>query len=204
MSLVGKLVTVKVLGLNVEPRWEGRVTSETDHHVEVVVDPPEGTRAFADVCKRSPEIRLEYVENQTAYESSGEIERYATRFPCAVLVRIGATVRAIQRRRHPRIPTHLPVHVSVNAGTSSCESTGDGTVVNLSLGGAAISTMVPLKVGDRVSLSFTPGRVVSPTGRVVRVQNDGKAITAGIEFITVSDQDLGGLHSFISNSSSVA
>ncbi|MFZ5442594.1 MAG: P-loop NTPase [Myxococcota bacterium] len=84
-----------------------------------------------------------------------------------------------QGRKHPRLPIELPVTLA--SGTVSIE----GQTLDLSHGGALISTPDPLPPATRWRLCFTSLRGAPSVDVLVRRVRAGKAL-AGVEFATTS------------------
>jgi CheY-like chemotaxis protein len=85
-----------------------------------------------------------------------------------------------ERRRYYRCPAQLPIHIS---GVSRPEFVG--TSVNISEGGMALTTSVPLKVGEKINLKLTlPGAEGTATmgSEVCWTDNAGRV---GLVFVQV-------------------
>jgi CheY-like chemotaxis protein/Tfp pilus assembly protein PilZ len=85
-----------------------------------------------------------------------------------------------ERRRYYRYPMQIPIHLS---GSSRSEFVA--TSVDISEGGMALATSVPLQVGERVSLKLTlPGTegTTKISSEVCWVDNAGRV---GLEFVKV-------------------
>ena len=66
------------------------------------------------------------------------------------------------RRRYPRFPASHHVRFKYNGRTRTSNT------LDLSLGGAKIETVFPMRVGDVIQVSIViGGSTISPTGRVI-------------------------------------
>ncbi|HUI93660.1 MAG TPA: PilZ domain-containing protein [Chitinivibrionales bacterium] len=97
-----------------------------------------------------------------------------------------------ERRKHPRIKKQLRVVLYKKKFLFIWDGRHVAELVDISLGGAQVSTKKPLKLGDRVVMSLQP-RAYSPAvhfhGKVVWVKTqyaqDHRYMQAGVEFTTV-------------------
>ncbi len=87
-------------------------------------------------------------------------------------------------RRWPRFLVQLPVRVYCGLPPSIHEGHGS----NLNGGGMAVSTTADLRVGDQISVEFTPPKAQEPVLARSFVRNCNRR-TYGIEFITENDAD---------------
>jgi PilZ domain len=112
-----------------------------------------------------------------------------------------------QRRQHPRVPVHLPVHVLIpraaGPGTAAETGTGDPTPLeamteDLSLSGAllrfdaALVTVPTRPITALVELDLPSGAVIT-AGKLVRAWEQG----ARVRFMELDDEDGDRLASFI-------
>ncbi len=99
--------------------------------------------------------------------------------------RLSAPVPASAKlRRWPRFAVKLPVRVYRDLPCGADEALG----TNLNAGGMAVRTTVDLRVGDLISVEFTPpyGQQMVTTRCFVRNANRENY---GVEFVTENDAD---------------
>lgn len=70
---------------------------------------------------------------------------------------------AIRRRKHPRIDTNIPMHLVTNKE----EKIVDGQVTNVSLGGAFIHCLAPVRIGDEVTIEIELHSARTPDGKLI-------------------------------------
>ena len=99
------------------------------------------------------------------------------------------------RRKHKRISCFVPslLNIAVIIKKQANEKLEDnwGIIHNLSLGGLKIETRTPVRVGERVSLSFSISNnftFVNAVGIVKRVEFEDYYYTCGIEFESLVDR----------------
>lgn len=89
-------------------------------------------------------------------------------------------------RRHPRRMTSIPTAIlrgRANGGIPG--QSGDGTILDLSVGGCRLATRITLAVGEVIVLSFQlpgNGRRITLKGRLLRVKQADEIFEAGIQF----------------------
>lgn len=94
-------------------------------------------------------------------------------------------LEGVSLRRHPRRVTSLPAWITRTHGGPGRPQTGQGTILDLSVGGCRLATRVELSVGDTLEISFRlPGddKVLAPRGRVLRLELLTDTPSAGVEF----------------------
>ncbi len=87
-------------------------------------------------------------------------------------------------RRWPRFLVELPVRVYCDLPCSVHEGKGTG----LNAGGMAVHTTIDLRVGDQISVEFTPPEGQQPVRARCLVRNRNGQ-TYGIEFVAENDAD---------------
>lgn len=93
-------------------------------------------------------------------------------------------------RRHPRRRTSIPSRIVRIAEKRPPERTQEGTVLDLSVGGARVTTPMGLGEGDLIDLAFRlPGNggTVALRGQVLRVEHGAETVTVGVEFREVPE-----------------
>jgi hypothetical protein len=95
-------------------------------------------------------------------------------------------LEGLSLRRHPRRRTaiHTAITRPLLANGSSGQR-GDGTIVDLSVGGCGLATLMELSAGEIIELSFVlPGTTtfVTLAGWVRRAQRIDREVRAGVEF----------------------
>lgn len=111
-------------------------------------------------------------------------------------LRAEGPVTIVQRRRHARLATLLPLKLCASSRTI------EGHLVDISEGGAraAVTHGDEVGVGDRYSVTFeVDGRPVSVDGHVVRIEFDGKRVYAGCRFVDVSPAQTDAIRKFVFN-----
>ena len=96
----------------------------------------------------------------------------------------------IECREHPRIPVELQVFFSTIGNTDIRE----GTMFDISAGGCAVTSAVPVKPGSGVKLLIRATDLGSPItvqSAAVRWANHGEF---GVEFLNLTDLDRNRLH----------
>jgi c-di-GMP-binding flagellar brake protein YcgR len=101
--------------------------------------------------------------------------------------------RIIELRKHPRIPTPTGALFSFKSLRSPAKSEeaaeGEGTLINLSLGGCQLVSDVPLTVGERYNLILQPSgdrQPISVEAAVVRWTEDR---SYGLKFSSLQSDD---------------
>ena len=89
------------------------------------------------------------------------------------------------RRRHPRFPASHYVRFRYNGRTRTSNT------LDLSLGGAKIETVFPMKVGDVIKVSIViGGNTISPRGKVVHGKEFPELrYNSGFNFETMEPKD---------------
>lgn len=106
----------------------------------------------------------------------------------------------VSRRRNPRRPTAIPAEIvhGREAEVAPGER-GEGTIVDLSVGGCRVATQLALAVDEITEVSFRlPGddRVVTLKASVRRMELAGEEVKAGKEFHEVPKDVQGALERF--------
>jgi c-di-GMP-binding flagellar brake protein YcgR len=99
----------------------------------------------------------------------------------------------IECREHPRIPVELQVFFSTSGNTDIRE----GTMYDISAGGCAVTSSVPVHPGTGVKLLIRATDLGSPItvhSAAVRWANDSDF---GLEFLNLTDLDRSRLHRFL-------
>jgi hypothetical protein len=99
----------------------------------------------------------------------------------------------IECREHPRIPVELRVFFS----TVGNNDIREGTMFDISAGGCAVTSFVPLKPGTGVKLLIRATDLGSPItvhSAAVRWANHGEF---GVEFLDLTEVDRSRLHRFL-------
>ena len=89
-----------------------------------------------------------------------------------------------EKRETVRVRGSLAVTVVANLGLST-DSTLEGELVDLSLGGAAFNTTVPMKLGTPVEISL--GRQVTLKAHVIHTRRHGEQTQHGVRFEPMAD-----------------
>jgi c-di-GMP-binding flagellar brake protein YcgR len=99
----------------------------------------------------------------------------------------------IECREHPRIPVELQVYFS----TIGNNDIREGTMFDISAGGCAVTSSVPVNPGAGVKLLIRATDLGSPItvhSAAIRWANYGEF---GVEFLNLSDIDRSRLHRFL-------
>ena len=99
----------------------------------------------------------------------------------------------IECREHPRFPVDLPVFFSAGGNTNIRE----GLLYDISAGGCAVTSAVPMNPGSDVKLLIRATDLGSPItihSASVRWANHGEF---GVEFMNLTDLDRSRLHRYL-------
>jgi len=95
-------------------------------------------------------------------------------------------LEGISLRRHPRRPTDVPAEiVRVPPEGEGVPQSGKGAIVDLSVGGCGLATVMELSGGDVIELSFrlpASGTPIVQEGSVRRIQPLNGNFKVGVEF----------------------
>lgn len=97
---------------------------------------------------------------------------------------------SLNLRRHPRRPTSIPTGIVRIEEERPHGRTLDGTVLDLSVGGARVTTPMGLREGDLIELAFRlPGNggTVALRGQVLRIEHGAETLAVGVEFREVPE-----------------
>lgn len=101
--------------------------------------------------------------------------------------------RLIELRRHPRIPTPTGALYSFKSLSSSARSAetaeGEGTLINLSLGGCQLISDVPLAIGEPYTLILQPSGGKQPVTVEAAVVRWNQNTTYGLKFTSLQSND---------------
>jgi len=109
---------------------------------------------------------------------------------------------SLNLRRHPRRPTSIPTGIVRIEEEHPHGRTLDGTVLDLSVGGARVATPMGLREGDLIELAFRlPGNggIVALRGAVLRVEHGAETLAVGVEFRGVPEGIRAVLQAFCSS-----
>lgn len=176
-----------------------RITSE-QVWLELLGPPP--TRAFS----KGDQVRIKYWDEETVYYFDAEIQTVFG--PCARQVTISSPREeiSVQRRKAQRVcyPISFSFTIIDAADTQLIGHTvSKAKTENVSLGGLAFHTPLPLKLKDRLEISFrlSPSEQVKAVGWVVRYQplrQDGKRLNlVALEFLHLGAKEQNKLHLFL-------
>lgn len=113
----------------------------------------------------------------------------------------------VSRRRNPRRPTAIPAEIVRGREAAAAPGEpGEGTIIDLSVGGCQVATRLALSLDEITEVSFQlPGsdRVVTLKALVRRVEQVGEEVKAGKEFQEVPEDVQEALESFCEGSGSL-
>jgi hypothetical protein len=99
---------------------------------------------------------------------------------------------SLAERRFPRFPIDVPCLYSVDDGPD-----GNGTVVNLSRGGCAIRSTLPVQKGDYLRILIFPSTNQPPIEAGLAPVRWATSEQFGVEFMTLSPRDAQRLQSYL-------
>jgi hypothetical protein len=99
-------------------------------------------------------------------------------------------VAMIECREHPRIPTDLQVFFSTSENTDIRQ----GTIFDVSVGGCAVTSSVPVNPGTGVRLLIQATELGSPITVHAAAVRWAKHGEFGVEFLNLTDLDRNRLH----------
>jgi len=163
---------------------------------------PPLTRAFS----QGDQVRIKYWDEETAYYFDAEIQTVSG--PCARQVTLSSPREeiSVQRRKAQRVcyPISFSFTIIDAAETQLIGHTvSEAETENVSLGGLAFHTLLPLKLKDRLEINFrlSPSEQVKAVGWVVRYQplrQDGKRLNlVALEFLHLRAEEQHKLHLFL-------
>lgn len=163
--------------------------------IAVPVDSPEELAVVAD-----QRYRINGFNGRFDFMFSAEVKK-VDQSQCTVLLAAPASVTIRFVRKYPRLSLSLPATFT----RPEPEPAGEGTLKNLSMGGAAIETVLPPgKVGDSVTLHFTitfdgePEDIALEAAiRRVSESRDALLYSTGLEFTQLGRDQKLLLHYFI-------
>jgi hypothetical protein len=123
-----------------------------------------------------------------------------------IIIKYPAKMSGVSIRKHPRIATSYWTSIideKNENGKVVLEKIGDGTIVDMSLGGCKLMTMLQYKVGNRIQLSFEYDENSSPVtfNGIIRnlKQAPYDAIYYGIEYEQPSDDFIKTINGLLKN-----
>jgi len=108
-------------------------------------------------------------------------------------------MEGVSRRRNPRRATAIPAEIVRGREAATPGEPGEGTIIDLSVGGCQVATGLALSADEITEVSFQlPGsdRVVTLKASVRRVEQVGEGVKAGKEFLEVPGDVQAALESF--------
>ncbi len=160
------------------------------------------TQAFS----KGDQVQIKYWDEETAYYFDAEIQIVSG--PCARQMTISSPREeiSVQRRKAQRVcyPISFSFTVIDSADTQLIGQTvSEAETENVSIGGLAFHTPLPLKLKDRLEISFrlSPSEQVKAVGWVVRYQPLSQAGTrlnlVALEFLHLGSEAQNKLHLFL-------
>lgn len=176
-----------------------KITSE-QIWLELLGAPP--TEDFS----RGDQVRIKYWDEETAYYFDAEVQTVSG--PCARQMTISSPREeiAVQRRKAQRVcyPISFSFTIIDSADTQLIGQTvSEAETENVSVGGLAFHSPLPLKLKDRLEISFSlsPSEQVKAVGWVVRYQplrQDGTRLNlVALEFLHLEPEAQNKLHLFL-------
>ncbi len=168
--------------------------------VELLGPPP--TRPISE----GDQVRVKYWDDETAYYFDAEIQIVSG--PCGrqVTLSIPGEEISVQRRKSQRVcyPLSFSMTIIDAAETQLIGHTvSEAKTENVSVGGLAFHTALPLKLKDRLEISFrlSPSEQVKAVGWVVRYQplrQEGRRLNlVALEFLHLRSEEQHRLHLFL-------
>ncbi len=176
-----------------------KITSE-QVWLELLGPPP--TQAFS----KGDQVRIKYWDEETVYYFDTEIQTVSG--PCARQVTISSPREEISIQRRKALRVCYPISFSltiIDAADTQLigQTVSEAKAENISLGGLAFHTPLPLKLKDRLEINFrlSPSEQVKAVGWVVRNQplrQDGKGLNlVALEFLHLGAEVQNKLHLFL-------
>ena len=168
-----------------------KITSE-QVWLELLGPPQTGALSQGD------QVRIKYWDEETVYSFDAEIQNVSG--PCARQVTLSSPREeiSVQRRKAQRVcyPISFSFTIIDSADTQLIGHTvSEAETENVSVGGLAFHTLLPLKPKDRLEISFrlSPSEQVKAVGWVVRYQplrQDGKRLNlVALEFLHLGTEE---------------
>ncbi len=178
------------------------VTKITSEQVWLELLGPPPTRALS----KGDQAQIKYWDEETAYYFEAEIQTVSG--PCARQLTISSPREeiSVQRRKSQRVcyPISFSFTIIDAAETQLIGHTvSEAETENVSVGGLAFYTLLPLKLKDRLEITFrlSPSEQVKAVGWVVRYQplrQDGTRLNlVALEFLHLGTQEQNKLHLFL-------
>ncbi len=178
------------------------VTKITSEHVWLELLGALPTQAFS----KGDQVQIKYWDEETAYSFDAEIQTVSG--PCARQITISSPHEeiSVQRRKAQRVcyPISFSFTVIDSADTQLIGQTvSEAETENVSIGGLAFHTALPLKLKDRLEISFrlSPAEQVKAVGWVVRYQplrQEGTRLNlVALEFLHLGSEAQHKLHLFL-------
>lgn len=178
------------------------ITKITSKQLKLELLGPPPTRPLSE----GDQVRIKYWDEETAYYFDAEIEIVSV--PCGrqVTLSIPREEISVQRRKAQRVcyPLSFSLTIIDAAETQLIGHTvSEAKTENVSVGGLAFHTSLPLKLKDRLEISFrlSPSEQVKAVGWVVRYQplrQDGKRLNlVALEFLHLRGEEQHKLHLFL-------
>lgn len=151
-------------------------------------------------------VRIKYWDEEVAYYFDTEVLKVSGSAKEHLVISRPSEALALQRRRSYRIHSPIPFSFSViDAAEAQLigEKVANATTGNLTVGGLAFETSLPLKVGDQLemNLQLSPSRQVNALGWVVRseeVEHGEKSLNSvALEFLQLEAEDQAQLLKFL-------
>ncbi len=160
----------------------------------------------AQAFSKEDQVRIKYWDEETVYYFDAEIQTVSG--PCARQVTLSSPREeiSVQRRKAQRVcyPISFSFTIIDAAETQLIGHTvSEAETENVSVGGLAFHTLLPLKLKDRLEISFrlSPSEQVKAVGWVVRYQplrQDGKRLNlVALEFLHLGAEEQHKLHLFL-------
>ncbi len=199
--------TGSVISIHVKSKGEVPATVTQSSLDEVCLEPARPTSQ--DLFQEGERVRIKYWDEEAiAYFWEAEILKASKRSVVAKLLDGGITV---QRRLSYRVHTQIRLACTVIDAAErnlvgeefSCKTK------NLSVGGLAFETHLPLDAGDRlaVTIHFSPSHQIDVVGWIVRatpIERHGEVINSvALQFLHCEDKDQSYLFRFLAHGDEV-
>ena len=171
----------EVISLHVKSEGEVAATVTGRSQDELSIDL---VRLASIPFKRGQQVRIKYwAEGSIAYYWEAKVVRGTGKTKKQMKLKLGSAGVTVQRRTSFRVPARVPLSGTVieSADSQLAGATCRGRTKDISVGGLAFETDLPLKVGDKlaVKLQFSRSREVDAVGWVLRSER----IAGGGEYL---------------------
>lgn len=142
------------------------------------------------------EVIIKFQKNGYEYIVEGEVAEISVKKLATVTIKFHHAKKYYNLRKHIRFEVELCSQI-VEIGSSDVTSTEkkcfEGTVLNLSKGGAMVRTEADFSVHDiiEVFVTLTSGTCFKTKAKILRKQNiEDKGYSYGVQFINTSEEDM--------------